>query len=145
MEKEKIKGRPMVLDEEAKSSTKEPAFLTPPKGAKVYHGFPLIKEVNKDGFTFGAITEFLGYDKGCSDGDAFVEAPDGSRAGIAWETGKKFETQRVGKNESSRWGVYYFMIPFKIRSMEDMQKAFEMMLPELKSQHKKWKKELAKK
>jgi hypothetical protein len=49
------------------------------EAAPVYHGFPVIEGVEADGFRLGTISA-LGPD---DYGDAFVIAPDGSRAGLA--------------------------------------------------------------
>ena len=128
-------SKKMILDKEARSNSKNlPAFLSPPKESKPYHGFPLIKEINIDGFTYGAITDFLENDskEGCTSGDGYVEAPDGSRAGIAWEKGKKFSYSQMLDSDRERWGVYYFSIPFGIKNLKDMRKVFSLMVPILK-------------
>jgi len=79
-----IKGRPMAIDPEAASASVDgPAFLNPPDGARVYHGFPILKDVVVAGFSLGKITDFEA--EHCESGDAFVVAPDNSRAGIVWE------------------------------------------------------------
>jgi hypothetical protein len=81
---EEPKGKPVALDPNAISaSPTEPAFVAPPKGAPVYHGFVVLEDVSVEGFTFGAITDFEA--ESCDAGDAFVVAPDGSRAGLVWE------------------------------------------------------------
>jgi hypothetical protein len=46
----------------------------------VLHSFPILDDVEVDGFTFGVITDFEA--EPASDGDAFVVAPGGSRAGL---------------------------------------------------------------
>jgi hypothetical protein len=80
----KNQGKPVAIDPNAISaSPTEPAFVAPPKGAPVYHGFVVLKDVSAEGFTFGAITDFEA--EPCDAGDAFVVAPDGSRAGLVWE------------------------------------------------------------
>src|SRR5438445_2771938 len=86
------KGKPVAIDRSAISaSPTEPAFVAPPKGAPVYHGFVVLDDVSVEGFTFGAITDFEA--EPCDVGDAFVVAPDGSRAGLVWKvsTTKYFE------------------------------------------------------
>jgi len=48
------KGRPLAIDATAKSaSPTEPAFIAPPEGAPVYHGFVVLDDVAVDGFTLG--------------------------------------------------------------------------------------------
>ena len=72
------KGRPLAIDPGAPSaSATQPAFVARPKGAPVYHGFVVLEDVNVDGFTLGAITDFEA--EPTDTGDAFVIAPDGSR------------------------------------------------------------------
>ncbi len=131
-------GIPLGLDPEAKSASKNlPAFLTPPKGSKAYHGFPLVKDISEDGFTYGMITQFESNTKeGYDSGDAYVEAPDGSRAGIVWGRETAFSHNIITKIEKNRWGVYYFAIPFKIKTKDDMRKAFDLMLPYLKEYYR---------
>jgi hypothetical protein len=74
------KGRPLAIDATALSaSPTEPAFIAPPEGAPVYHGFVILDDIDVDGFTLGKITDFEA--EPCEEGDAFVIAPDGSRAG----------------------------------------------------------------
>lgn len=85
MSKPPRKGQRVRVDESAESALPDvPAFLAPPKNTTVYHGFPLLEGSEKEGFKFGAITEPNGA-KPATWGDAFVVAPDGSRAGIVWQ------------------------------------------------------------
>jgi hypothetical protein len=100
-------------------------------GALVYHGFPLIEETRTDGWCYGAITEFID-SAGCTNGDGFVVAPDGSRAGIVWSVGS-FASKRVCKPEPSRWGVYSVAFPHPIRTVDDLVDGFRAVLPELKA------------
>src|SRR5690348_7001773 len=76
-----------------------PAFIAAPKDAPVYHGFPILAGSEKDGFVFGAITD----PKGANWGDAYVIAPDGSRAGIVWITDEDPKPV-VCEPEPGRWG-----------------------------------------
>ena len=77
-------GRPIAIDRTAVSaSPTKPAFIAPPAGAPAYHGFDILDDVTVDGFTLGKITDFEAAE--CDEGDAFVLAPDGSRAGLVWE------------------------------------------------------------
>ena len=78
------KGLPIAMDASAQSTSADrPAFLAKPNGAPVYHGFRILEDVNVDGFTLGVITDFEV--EPAVYGDAFVVAPDGSRAGLVWE------------------------------------------------------------
>jgi hypothetical protein len=124
------KSRPLRLDETAKSSSSElPAFLARPEGAPVYHGFPIIPETMTDGWCFGAITEYANSD-GCDTGDAFVVAPDGSRAGLVWEVGEG-EPAEICAPDNSRWGVYAVSFPIPIRTSDDLIVCFRAILPKL--------------
>lgn len=77
------KGRPLAIDATARSaSPTEPAFIARPDGAPVYHGFVILEDVAVGGFTLGKITDWEA--EPCATGDAFVIAPDGSRAGLVW-------------------------------------------------------------
>lgn len=76
----------LLQDPSAPPSKKGQPFFIRNEGEQVYTGFPLIPETETDGFIYGAITDFLEPDseEGCTSGDAYVQAPDGSRAGIDW-------------------------------------------------------------
>lgn len=128
----------LVLDPQAESSNPEkPAFLAPPDGAKAYHGHPLITESCIDGYCYGAITDFLQADTeaGCTIGNAFVQAPDGSRAGFTWEVRKDQGYLIVEAPDSKRWGLYYFGIARPILTTTDMRDMFNGILPTLKKLH----------
>ncbi len=65
--------------------------------------WPVLKgldDVVVEGFTFGKITDFDA--EPCDMGDAFVIAPDGSRAGLVWEVGEKSYFRQVRPFESER-------------------------------------------
>jgi hypothetical protein len=81
----KPQGQSIRIDPLAESADPSlPAFIAIPRGAHAYHGFPLLAHSEKEGFSFGVITEPNG-DTPASWGDAFVVAPDGSRAEIVWQ------------------------------------------------------------
>ena len=125
----------MLLDSDAKSTdSSKPAFISPPPGSKPYYGFPLIKETTTDGFTMGSITDFLekDSDEGCTIGDAFIEGPDGTRAGITWEVGKEFLFTTIIEPDSDRWGVYFFTVIEAVNSLPDFNNNFSLMLPKIK-------------
>lgn len=76
-------GRPLAVDFTADSaSTDIPGFLAKPSGAPVYHGFRLLNDVVVDGFVLRVVTDFEADQ--ATEGDAFVVAPDNSRAGLVW-------------------------------------------------------------
>ncbi len=124
-------GLRMRLDPSAAPAGKDlPAFLARPKGAPAYFGFPLIDATRVDGWCLGVITEFED-PSGCTEGDAFVEAPDGSRAGIVWDVGGGSATV-ISPPDGERWGVYGVSFPKPIRTVEDLAAAFRTVLPQLK-------------
>lgn len=128
------RGRRLELDPTAIPAREgEPAFLARPEDAPIYHGFPLVEATRTDGWCYGAITEHLDPD-GCEDGDGFVEAPDGSRAGLAWSVGA-YPIRRIVKPTPDRWGVYAVAFPEPIRTEADLVAAFRQVLPELQSIH----------
>ena len=100
----KPEGIPLRLDPEAETADPSlPAFLARPKGTPVYHGFPLLEQSRtEDGWCFGIVS---GCDsqEGRSWGDAFVVAPDDSRAGIIWDVRAAGIDVSVPP-DSSRWG-----------------------------------------
>ncbi|MGE0375432.1 MAG: hypothetical protein AB7I48_14820 [Planctomycetaceae bacterium] len=113
------KSRTLKLDDTAASKSLElPAFLSRPEGAPVYHGFPIVKETMTDGWCYGAITEYA-YADGCDSGDAFIIAPDGSRAGLVWEVGEGEPTE-ICAPDAGRWGVYQIWFPRVVRTNDDL-------------------------
>lgn len=127
-------GRPLRLDPQAESASPDrPAFLASPPGAPVYHGFPIVPETETDGWVYGAITEFEDPD-GCEDGDGFVIAPDGTRAGLVWSVGT-FPTRVISEPESGRWGVFAIAFPRAVKNVEDIVVCFRAVLPELRARH----------
>jgi hypothetical protein len=105
-----------------------PAFLAPPAGAPAYHGFPLLPQSEKDGFVFGVITSPR---PGATWGDAYVVAPDSSRAGIVWVT-QGSVTELVLPLDSGRWGVYQFHFEPPVDSDADLIQKLQAILPRLK-------------
>ena len=99
----------------------------------VYHGFVIVPETCTDGWCLGTITEFED-PKGCTAGDAFVIAPDGSRAGLVWEVGSE-ALQEILPPDAERWGVYAIWFPHAIRTVADLVAAFRAVLPQLKEKH----------
>lgn len=131
------RGKPLVLDEGARSANPdEPALLARPAGAPVYYGFPLVEATRTEGWCFGAITDFHGPDSeaGCTYGDGYVEAPDGTRAGLVWEVGSG-EIEQILPPEPGRWGVYAVWFPRVVRGVDDLVFNFRRILPALKEIH----------
>ena len=130
-------GRPLALDPLAESASQtEPAFIARPASAPVYHGFEVLSDVVVGGFTFGKITNFE--TEICNEGDAFVVAPDNSRAGLVWEISDKPYFQEISPPESERWGVWGVSFPNAMTSRENVRKNLEFILPDLKKRWEEW-------
>ena len=127
-------GKRLRLDAAARSDSPDlPAFLSRPANAPVYHGFSLVEESRIEGWVFGTISEYED-PEGCEWGDAFVVAPDGSRAGIVWQVGD-FEVHVVCPPDGTRWGVYGFAYHAPVRTTSEFVKMCHTFLPELKRRH----------
>jgi len=125
-------GKKLLLDPAAESANSAlPAFIARPIGAPVYHGFAVLPESYTDGWCFGVISDYAD-PNGCDWGDAYVIAPDGSRAGIVWQVGEG-TTYQVLPPDASRWGVYGLWFSELIRTTDDIVAAFRLRLPELQS------------
>jgi hypothetical protein len=131
------KGQPLAIDPEAAStSPNAPAFIAPPEGSPAYHGFPLLQDVTVEGFTLGKISDFEA--KPCSEGDAFVVAPDDSRAGLVWEVSQQSHFYEVLPFEAGRWGVWDVAFPHPMNTRENARKNLEFILPALKQKWQEW-------
>lgn len=127
----KADPKKLILDKNAVSNeTGKPAFLKRPDGTPVYYGFPIVAETETDGWFYGAITEFED-PKGCEDGDGFVIAPDGARAGLVWNVGEG-KISEIMPPEKDRWGVYQIWFPKTIKVKDDLIFNFRSVLPQLK-------------
>lgn len=130
-------GRPLAIDGTAEGmSADAPAFVAKPPGAPVYHGFRVLKDVVIDGFTFGTITDFEA--EPATEGDAFVVAPDGSRAGLVWDVSSDDTFEMVCKETDDRWGVWAVSFPFPMTSRENAALNLEAILPRLKAKWEAW-------
>jgi len=69
---------------------------------------------------------------GCTDGDGYVIAPDGSRAGLVWDVGSR-EPREISPPNKERWGVYQVWFPQPVRTVEDLVANFRSILPQLKA------------
>ncbi len=127
-------GPPLSLDPLAEGDSQtEPAFIARPAGVPVYHGFEVLSDVVVLGFTFGKITDFE--IETCHEGDAFVVAPDNSRAGLAWEISDKSYFQEISTPEAERSGVWGVSFLNAMTSRENVRKNLESILPEFR---KRW-------
>jgi hypothetical protein len=131
-------GRPLAVDRQADSAEAGvPAFVARPPDAPVYHGFRIIEGLTVRGFQLGMITDFLAAPD--TAGDAFVVAPDGSRAGLVWEsevTEPYF--QQLLPPEDDRWGVWAVGVTQPLRSVEDAREFLVTLLPELTVRWELW-------
>lgn len=131
------KGRPLAVDHNATStSRKEPAFIARPAGAPVYHGFQVLEDVIVEGFAFGKITDFEA--EPSQEGDAFVVAPDNSRAGLVWEIADNVSVSQISPLEPGRWGVWAVSFPHPMNSRENIRRNLELILPALKEKWDEW-------
>lgn len=127
------RGRRLALDPDAASADQErPAFIAGPDGAPVYHGFVVLEDVNIHGFSLGMITDFA---EGPDSGDAFVVAPDGSRAGLVWDVSEEAYFVEACPTDEDRWGVWSVGLPHPMTTKENMRLNLRAILPRLK---KKW-------
>lgn len=95
-----------------------------------YSGFPLIMETEEYGFIYGEITDYLDdAENGCTSGDAFIQGPDGSRAGLVWDVSDKIKLKKYSKPEKEIWGVYHINFPRPIKSNKDLIYNFRKVLP----------------
>jgi hypothetical protein len=132
-----LKGRPLAIDAtKDASSMSTPAFIAKPEGAPVYYGFPVLDDVVADGFTLGKITDFDL--EPCDEGDAFVVAPDDSRAGLVWEVSDGNSVTEIRPFEPDRWGVWGVSFPHPMNSHENVRRNLEFILPSLKQKWNEW-------
>jgi hypothetical protein len=130
-------GHQMALDPLAKNASRtEPASVARPEGSPVYHGFQILHDVVVDGFTFGKISDFAA--EPCTAGDAFVVAPDNSRAGFVWEVSDNSHFQEVCPADLDRWRVWATSFPHPMMSHENIRKNLEHILPQLKMRWQEW-------
>jgi hypothetical protein len=107
------------------------------RGAPVYYGFVVLDDVTVDGFTLGKITAFEA--EPCDEGDAFVIAPNGGRAGLVWEVYDPPYFQEVRPIETGRWGVWGVGFCLPMSSRENARRNLASILPELKLRWAEWK------
>ncbi|MFZ0179119.1 MAG: hypothetical protein WAL84_04510, partial [Candidatus Dormiibacterota bacterium] len=68
----------------------------------------------------------------------FVVAPDGSRAGLAWESETPFYVTEVLPPDGHRWGVWGVGVPLPLKTETDARAYLEALLPELRSRWERW-------
>jgi len=109
----------------ALSMTDEPA--TAPT---VYHGYVIVPDTCVDGWCLGVMSNHED-PHGVDSGDAFVVAPDGSRADLLWQVGTE-PVEQILPADDQRWGVFAVSFPFPVRNGADLARAFHSVLPMLK-------------
>ena len=139
---DELRGRQIQIDEKAGSADSSlPAFIARPEGAAVYHGFPILNDVEIGGFKLGMISGFGGEwsnDDGM-EGDAFVVAPDDSRCGLVWDVGDGVPFGEVLAPDANRWGVWAVSFELPMTSIENARKNLSAVLPQLKGCWIAWK------
>jgi len=132
-----IRGQPIAMDPKAIStSPTNPPFVAPPPESPAYYGFQVLNDVTIDGFTLGKIPDFEA--EHCDYGDAFVIAPDDSRAGLVWEVVETRYFKQVLTPEPSRWGVWAVSFQHDMRNHEDAMRNLKAILPELREKWIEW-------
>jgi hypothetical protein len=131
------KGRRIRLDPAAPSlSPGKPAFLNKPAVAPVYHGFPILDDVEIDGFRLGMITD---WEAVATDvGDSFVVAPDNSRAGLIWEIVDHVYVSECLALAPDRWGVWNVGFTRPMRSRAAARANLADVLETLRPIWEKW-------
>jgi hypothetical protein len=97
----------------------------------------ILEDVVVDGFTLGTITDFEL--EPADDGDAFVIAPDGSRAGIAWQVYSESHFTQIIPFEKDRWGVYSVAFTHPMLNRDDARIKLEWLVKQLKPKWQEWK------
>lgn len=133
--KNKKTSKKLLQDNSVISFENAPPWFIRGEGDKVYTGFPLIPETEtKDSWVYGAITDFLEPDSkdGCTTGDGYVQTSWGRRAGLVWDTNGKDGLDTISEPEEGRWGVYGVKFSKPIKSLDDLVKNFNEVVPLLK-------------
>jgi tetratricopeptide (TPR) repeat protein len=129
--------RPLAIDPTAASTQLDlPAFAAPPPGSPVYHGHPVLEDVEVDGFRLGKITDFEAEED--TAGDAFVVAPDGSRAGLVWEVAERRYFEAEYPFDGERWGVWSVGFTRPMHSRADARRNLAEIVPNLREQWFRW-------
>ena len=136
-EKRSISGHPLALDPNAQNASEDlPGFLARPADAPPYHGFQILSDVCADGFTFGKISDFEA--EPSDEGDAFVIAPDNSRAGLVWEVSDRQLFIEAAPMTDDRWGVWEVSLPYPMTSRENAKRNLQAILPRLSERWQDW-------
>lgn len=109
---------------------------SPRRTGTAYDGWPVIEDVVVDGFRLGEVTDFL--DTPADDGDAFIEAPDGGRAGLSWTHGDVLSLEQCAPLAKRRWGVWAVTVPLPLQSKADVRPYLEAIVPLLRPHWERW-------
>jgi hypothetical protein len=86
-----------------------------------------------EGFRIGMFVSYYSY------GDAWVEAPDGSKGTLIWETGEPFRFNEViVPDPRARWGIYSVRQPLPMTTDEEAAAYLQALLPELRRRWGAW-------
>ncbi len=128
----------LMIDLRAETADPErPAFMAPPPQAPPFHGFRVLDDVSVDGFTWGGITDFE-RDPGRESGDAFIVAPDGSRAGLEWRLDVEVWLLEMAPPNDQRWGVYLAGITHPMVDRASALQNLSDLLPYLRDAWESW-------
>jgi hypothetical protein len=97
----------------------------------VYHGFPVLSDVTVDGFTLGKISDFEA--ERMDYGDAFVIAPDGTRAGLVREVAEVVTFEEIFPPDLGRWGVFAVGFTGPMRTRDDARRNLAQVVDLLRS------------
>ncbi len=128
----------LAIDLDAISSRAgEPAFMAPPAGAQPYYGFQLLPEVEVSGFILGTITDFLRH-QNLDTGDGFIQAPDGSRAGLEWRMSSEPYVLMMAPPTANRWGVWMVGFTHRMDSLDAALANLTIAQPALEDRWRRW-------
>jgi hypothetical protein len=96
-----------------------------------YAMWPVIGEATTDGWQFGSLMGYVDQEWG----DAFVQAPDGSRAGLVWVV-RDGPVKQLLAPSADRWGVYDVAFPRRMKNVDDLVFNFRAVLPLLQRLHR---------
>ncbi len=117
------------MSKQTQSSEKAPSHRIASGALPAYHSFPVIPGSEKEGFSFGRITHPR---RDSTWGDAFVVAPDGSRAGVIWRVGTSSEPCVSVEPDADRWGVYSVEFPVAAQNLQQLVRNLQRYLPHWK-------------
>jgi HEAT repeat protein len=137
-QREYMRGRIVALDPEAVSADDElPAFMAPPPDAPAYYGFVVLDDIEVEGFRLGKISDFEAMPDMVS-GDAFIVAPDNSRAGLVWELAHEVFAREICLMDEGCWGVWSVGFLYPMTTRDNMRRNLQSILPFLRKEWQIW-------